>query len=158
MNILDIYDYFEYRNGELFWKKTNSPRAKIGSQAGYLRKGYKNIGFNLKEYPTHHIVFFMFKGYLPKMIDHIDGNRLNNKIENLREANFNENARNSKKPSNNTSGYKGVCWNKTKKKWQANITINNKLFFLGRFDNKELAYKAYCNAATKHFGEFARLA
>ena len=158
MTLDEINEYLEYKDGNLYWKKLNSTRTKIGDQAGYMRKGYLNIGFNCKEYPLHHLVFFMFKGYLPKLIDHIDGNKLNNKIENLREASINENARNCKKPSHNTSGYKGVCWAKSKNKWQANITVKNKLLFLGRFDDPLEAYKAYCNAAKTYFGEFARLA
>jgi hypothetical protein len=158
MTLDKINEYFEYKDGELFWKKIKSNRVKVGGRAGYMRKGYLNVGFETKEYPLHHIVFFMFKGYFPKLIDHIDGNRINNKIENLREATLNENARNCKRPSHNTSGYKGVCWSKKDKKWQANITLNNKLLFLGLFKEKENAYQAYCHAAKNLFGEFARLA
>jgi hypothetical protein len=154
----ELHDLLEYKNGDLFWKKRLSNRAPVGSKAGYMRKGYVNIGIQGKEYPAHSIIFCMFYGYVPKIVDHIDGTRNNNKIENLREATFNENARNCKKHSHNTSGYKGVSWDKNRNKWMAYITINNKFKSLGRFKTKEDAYEAYCIGAKKHFGEFARLA
>ena len=154
----ELHDLFEYKDGDLFWKKSLSNRAPVGNKAGFRRKGYINISIRGKTYPAHSIIFCMFHGYFPKIIDHIDGTRDQNKIENLREASINENARNCKRPSHNTSGYKGVSWDKNRKKWMAYITINNKFKSLGRFNTKEDAYKSYCVGAKKYFGEFARLA
>lgn len=93
-----------------------------------------------------------------KQIDHKDGNGLNNLISNLRICSNTQNARNQNKHKNNTSGYKGVSLRKDRNKWVAKIRIdNNKRIFLGHFDNKEDAARAYNKAALKYHGEFAKL-
>lgn len=92
-----------------------------------------------------------------ELTDHIDGNTLNNSRSNLRVATFTENLMNSKRPSSNKSGYKGVCWNKYNKKWQVQITIHGKKTFIGYFSDVIEASKAYNQAAKKAFGEFARI-
>lgn len=91
-------------------------------------------------------------------VDHIDLDGLNNRKSNLRLVLPFENAINRRKNSRNTSGYKGVCWNKACEKWQAQIRRENKRVYLGLFDTAEDAYKAYCDAAKIAHGEFARLA
>lgn len=88
--------------------------------------------------------------------DHIDGNSLNNVRSNLRLATKAQNNRNMKKPSHNTSGYKGVSWRKNAGRWRAYIFINNKQIHLGYFDTPEEAHAAYCEAAKELHGEFAR--
>lgn len=90
-----------------------------------------------------------------ELADHIDGDPLNNIRANLRVASFAENARNSKRPKNNTSGYKGVWFTKDKR-WRASIHVNNKTIHLGSFDTAEEAYLAYCEAAIHYHGKFAR--
>ena len=89
--------------------------------------------------------------------DHIDGDPLNNRKVNLRMCTHHQNTWNNRTPKNNTSGYKGVHWNKEKRKWGAGIKYNYKKLFLGYFDDKIEAAKAYNTAAIKHFGDFARL-
>lgn len=88
-------------------------------------------------------------------VDHINLNKLDNRKSNLRLATPAQNARNRDKLSNNTSGYKGVS--AAGAKWQANIRFNNHLYFLGNYENKEDAAKAYNVKAAEYFGEFARL-
>jgi hypothetical protein len=88
--------------------------------------------------------------------DHVDGNPLNNCRSNLRLATNAENLRNTKKRSDNTSGYKGVHWDKEKQKWGVHIGINGKIKFIGRFTDIEEAREAYKQAAIKYHGEFAR--
>jgi hypothetical protein len=88
-------------------------------------------------------------------VDHKDGNPLNSIRPNLRLATRAENVRNTRTPKNNTSGYKGVSWNKPLQKWRARIKVNNKNIHLGLFDDPELAHKAYCEAADKYHGEYA---
>lgn len=90
-------------------------------------------------------------------IDHIDNDGLNNTRKNLRICTKSENNMNSGKQKNNTSGFKGVSWNKPKKKWIAQISINGVTTHLGYFDTAEEAYKAYCEACIKHHGGFANL-
>lgn len=90
-------------------------------------------------------------------IDHEDGNKLNCLDDNLRICTSSQNAQNRGKQINNNSGYKGVCWHKTNKKWWAQIVVNRIHIHLGFFDIKEDAARAYNTAAIKYHGEFAQL-
>lgn len=93
------------------------------------------------------------------IVDHINGNPLDNRKCNLRICNNSENTRNRDKSKNNTSGYKGVCFvkNKKQKQWVSKIKYNYKSITLGYFHTKEEAAKVYNKAAIKYFGEFAKL-
>ncbi|MCK9369482.1 AP2 domain-containing protein [Candidatus Dojkabacteria bacterium] len=94
----------------------------------------------------------------PKLeVDHIDHNRLNNIRINLRVSTRAENARNASLGSRNTSGFKGVCWDKERLAWATYIKTGGRHIYLGRFKSKELAAEAYNQAAIKYFGEFASL-
>jgi hypothetical protein len=92
-----------------------------------------------------------------KKIDHRDRNGLNNRRSNLRIATNSQNQHNQGIRKNNKSGYKGVTWNKQHNKWQARICINWKEIWLGLFDDKKDAAKAYNEAALKYHGKFAVL-
>lgn len=95
---------------------------------------------------------------LPKFqVDHINGNRLDNRRHNLRHVKALYNCWNKGLPSNNTTGYKGVDWDKKAKKWRARIKINYKNYYLGTFDNALDAAQAYNNAALENFGKYTRL-
>jgi hypothetical protein len=89
-------------------------------------------------------------------VDHEDLNPLNNRRGNLRLASKSQNMQNRGATILSTSGYKGVFWQKHAKKWRAMIGHNGKKHHLGYFDTPEQAYKAYCEAASKYHGEFAR--
>lgn len=89
------------------------------------------------------------------LVDHIDHNTLNNVRSNLRLANYSQNASNSKKSRANTSGFKGVIYNKNRSKWMARIKFNQKLIYIGLYSTPELAHEAYCKKAKELFGEFA---
>lgn len=91
------------------------------------------------------------------VIDHIDGNPLNNKKNNLRACSNSENIKNVGKYTNNTSGFKGVSWHAHVKKFHAQIGNNKQKIHLGYFDLAKDAAKAYNDAALKYHGEFARL-
>ena len=91
-------------------------------------------------------------------VDHIDGDRLNNRRDNLRLATHAENMRNMKRPRTNTSGFKGVYWSRQHSKWRARIMHNGKQHCLGLFDCPQEAHAAYCKAAEELHGEFARAA
>lgn len=90
-------------------------------------------------------------------VDHINGDSLDNRKENLRYCTKAENNMNRLKNLNNTSGYKGVIWNKLAKKWQSQIKYDNKLLYIGVYSNIIDAAKAYNEAAIKYHGEFANL-
>ena len=153
---------FDYKDGNLYWDKSRG-KAKIGNIAGYTRKDrYKAIQINGKMYLAHRLIFLYHQGYLPKSIDHIDGDPSNNKINNLREATNKENSRNQKKTEfyngkQTSSIYKGVYWNKLEEKWVAQIIIDGKHKHLGYFDIELDAANAYDKFATNEFGKFAKL-
>lgn len=90
-------------------------------------------------------------------IDHIDGNPKNNKWSNLRLATNTQNSRNSSKPKNNTSGFKGVSFVSRLNKYRATIMVNRKSIHLGCFSDVKDAVLAYNEAAKSYFGEFALL-
>lgn len=93
-----------------------------------------------------------------RVVDHINGDQLDNRKENLRVCTHAQNLCNTKLYKNNKSGYKGVCWNKRKVAWTAQIYKNRKCFVLGSFDDPELAYAVYVAAADRIHGAFARAA
>lgn len=90
-------------------------------------------------------------------VDHIYGDKTDNRKCKLRPCINAENQRNQSKPRNNTSGFKGVHWNKAAEKWTASICLNNQLIHLGYFSDKLEAAQAYNNAAIKYHAKFAKL-
>jgi hypothetical protein len=152
-----VRNLFEYRDGELFWKVFTSPSAPIGSKVGHLASdGYIQTHIKRKFYRNHRIIFLYHHGYLPQYIDHIDGNRSNNQIENLREATKHQNGCNTKINKNNTSGVKGVSWHKKTKKWYVRVSIHRKSISIGYYDSLEDAKIAMIEARNKHHGKYAR--
>jgi hypothetical protein len=92
-----------------------------------------------------------------RYVDHINGNGLDNRRANLREAEHRQNLMNQRRPRHNTSGFKGVTLNKRTGKWEAQILPQGRHIRLGSFEDPEEAARAYDAAALLHFGEFARL-
>jgi hypothetical protein len=121
-----LHELFEYRDGDLYWKIKLANNIRIGDKAGCFTS--RHIGvccrINDKLYKTNRIIFMMFHGYVPELIDYIDCDKFNNRIENLREATPSETMCNRKKTATNTSGYKGVSWVKPREKWMASISTN----------------------------------
>jgi hypothetical protein len=150
---------FRYENGELY-RTTKRGGQSIGAMAGWITncngRPYKKMTVDGKSVYLHHAIFLLHHGFLPKYIDHIDQNSLNNKIENLRAATQSQNMGNSRKKYTNTSGYKGVTWRKDTNKWTAGIMVNGKHISFGCYLTKEEAAAAYDAGSKKHFGEFAR--
>ena len=148
---------FHYSDGQLIRTSVISKKNKVGDVAGLLgKRGYLYITFYGKKHYVHRVIWLMHYGTLPNVIDHIDGNRLNNKIENLRQCTFSQNLCNSKIKSTNTSGVKGVYWHKLKQKWTARISFNKKEYHMGYFNEKKDAINAVLEARPKIHKEFAR--
>lgn len=127
-------EWFYYEDGELFWRKNPCNWIKIGEKAGSVRKdGYVISQIRGVKFLLHRAIFLMHHGYLPELIDHIDQNPSNNKIENLRKSNKRDNANNTKLPSNNKSGTKGVSWDKTNEKWTVRFKLEGRYLFCGYF-------------------------
>lgn len=124
------------------------------------QNGYKVITFQNKEmkktYKIHRLVAlaFLHNPMNKPLIDHIDNNKQNNNASNLRWATIAENRFNSKISSHNTSGNKGVVFEKNTNKWRARIECNKRIYCIGRFDTKEEAIVARVNKAKELFGEF----
>lgn len=108
--------------------------------------------------PAHRAVWAFHNGEWPAgEIDHINGIRDDNGIENLRVATRNQNNRNRGAGKNNTSGYKGVSFHRQTGKWRSAIWVNSKRKSLGLFHDAHDAYKAYCAAAIEYHKEFSNV-
>lgn len=119
---------------------------------GYLQGSVLSIKFQL-----HRLAWFYHYGYHPNgCIDHIDGDKKNNKIENLRIADKSQNAANRGPQKNNKSGFKGVHWCQRSKKWVACLKKNRKAIFVKYFKSKLEAVEAYDAAHLAAFGDFAK--
>ena len=148
---------FEYKEGVLYWKVNRTANKIKGTKAGCLDgRGYLQTKINNVLYKNHRLIFLMHHGYLPKVIDHIDGNPLNNNFANLREASTSQNVMNAKLYCTNKSGIKNVCWNKKHKKWVVKLQINKKRIHFGMFEDIELAELVAHEARDKYHQNFAR--
>jgi hypothetical protein len=116
-------------------------RWKKDEQAGCLNTdGYIIVNIDRTRYYAHRLIWLMKFGEWPSgEIDHIDGNRSNNRIENLRCVTKSGNMRNQKRNSRNNSGIPGVGWDRSRNKWRVQIYVKGKNSFQGRFDSKEEA-------------------
>ena len=150
--------HYEPETGIFTWIKSLKG-TKAGAIAGSKCGKYTIITFNQYKYLAHRLAWLYIYGEMPKyFIDHINGNGMDNRISNLREATKNQNGHNSKISKRNTSGVKGITWHKYKQKWHATLNANYKRIHIGYFDNLELAELAINEARTKYHGDFARSA
>ncbi len=143
MNQEQLKEIFEYNGGDLIWKNPKPNWIKPGDIAGCLRSdGYIVIRMDGVNYLAHRLIFLWHHGYLPDLVDHDDRNPSNNKIENLLDSDKRKNAYNSGMFSHNTSGIRGVSWDKKQGKWAARFKQDGKYLFLGYHINIEDAAKA----------------
>jgi hypothetical protein len=163
MNMLNrLKELYEYNpeNGLFYRKVSSSPRWKAGQVAGTNSgHGYIKITIDGKQHYAHRLAWlYVYGDYPEETIDHINGNGTDNRICNLRAVKKQENNQNIVS-AKNKSGFQGVSWNQERKRWIAQISINNKSKRIGRFKTKEAAFEAYLNAKkTYHpFAEHSRI-
>jgi len=148
--------HYDPDTGAFTWRVSRKG-VRAGAAAGTLCQGYYRIMADRRSYQAHRLAWLYMTGAWPEAeIDHINLARADNCWCNLREATRVENQRNTSARPNNTSGFKGVVWHKSAKRWRATITADGKQCHLGYFDTPQAAAAAYADAAKKLFGEFAR--
>lgn len=160
LNQEELKQYLEYREGVLYWKRKSSAASRIlvGAKAGSLSgTGRLQTIFKGKSYLNHRLIYLYHYGDIPTYIDHIDRNPLNNRIENLRPSTRSQNGINANLRTDNISSLKGISFFKKTGKFRAQIKFEGRKFHLGYYFTKEEAAKAYNQAATQYFGEFAKL-
>lgn len=134
-------------------------KGKIGDVCGVVcSEGYVKISFAGVKYYAHRLALAYVNGVMPPdQVDHINGIRDDNRISNLREATGSQNGMNKPVQKNNTSGFKGVSWNKDRGKWAASVHINKRKIHLGLFDSLESAANAAASARISLHGEFSKI-
>lgn len=148
---------YEPTTGLFTWILPSSIRVKPGDTAGSPTKGYVSIGVDGREYRAHRLAWLYVNGTWPSTadLDHINEDKSDNRIANLREASRSENMANVTAWKNNTSGYKGVTYNRRNDRWVAQTKKDKRPIFIGSFRTAEEAHAAYVNKARELFGEFA---
>jgi hypothetical protein len=149
---LEFYVRYCPITGQFIWKQSPTNNTYAGEEAGTIINGYRYVIINKKRYAAHRLAWFYVYNVWPKnQIDHINRNKLDNRIENLRDVSRNVNNQNRITQSNNTTGYRGIRYKKKNLSWEAYIKVNKKQIYLGLFNNFEAALKARLDAE-KHYG------
>ena len=154
-----VAEYFDYKDGHLYWKKVMhlNKQYLVGQEVGSIHKtGYRHVTWMGKIHKVHRLIFLLEHGYLPKEIDHINGDRQDNRLENLREVTRSENQFNKAMCSNNTSGFRGVNWHKHSKSWVVRVCTKGKTKILGYFKDLELAGLVADEARNLYHGKYAK--
>ena len=149
--LYERYHYlFKYEDGKLFRKVSTSNKVKVGDEVGSPHNGgYLQLTVDNRKKLIHHVIYHMFHGHKPKVIDHIDRNKLNNHIENLRGTDYSVNNRNRTKFKGASSKYNGVSWCKYTNRWLVHINIQGKSVHIGRFDSEQDAARAFNTVALR---------
>ena len=155
-----LLDY-DPETGEFRWRVNRGNRIKVGAAAGTVSSNsYAVIKINGMPFKAHRLAWLHFHGVWPEhQIDHIDENKSNNRISNLRDVPQSMNQHNAIKPrKDGTSGYRGVSWDKGKTRWRAQIEVNGQKQYIGLFDTPEAAHAAYLVAKLRlHPGDVRNL-
>ena len=152
-----LQSLFDYRDGELYWKITKSQKTKAGNKFGCPDKyGYQVGSIDYKVYKAHRLIFTLFHGYLPKEVDHVNGDKTDNRIENLRAVTNSQNQYNKCVQKNNTSGCKNVSWDQSISKWVVRVSFDKTQRYIGSFTDLKFADLVAQEARYKYHGVFAR--
>lgn len=141
------YEIFEYKDGKLFWAVNRNSSTRVGDEAGFTTpEGYRRVRLNKRTHAAHRVIWEIFNGPIPDdlQIDHINGIRSDNRIENLRIVTARENSQN--RVLHRNGRLVGCSWNKRKHKWYAHLQVGGTIAHLGYFDTEEKAHAAYCRA------------
>lgn len=144
----EVLDY-NPETGHFVWKRA-TPRGRPGAIAGRVSNGYRSIRVDGVLYYAHHLAWVWANGYKPSILDHINGDRADNRLSNLREATPAQNACNRSKT--------GFYWHKAANKWCVEIAADGVKYYLGLFADREAAKTAYNDAARELHGKFFRSA
>ncbi len=143
---------YDQETGIFTWNYDGTRGVKAGDVAGYkMQNGYIMLSVGGRKIIAHKVAWLFVYGEFPEgNLDHINRNKADNRISNLRNATYEQNAQNREKNCKNTSGYKGVTWHKRDQRWQAAITIKRKVIHLGYYQDPQDAYSAYIEASKKY--------
>jgi hypothetical protein len=148
--------HYEPETGMLTWLVKPAHRVKVGDQDGWNDHGYRRVHVDGRKLYVHDLAWLWMTGEWPKhQLDHIDLNRANNRLSNLRQATMEQNRQNHGRGPKNTSGFKWVCWDKKHRCWLWQIRGNGKRMS-GHEASPENAYRQAVAASVKLHGEFAR--
>lgn len=165
---------YEPETGKLFWKERGIEWFKDGSKSAahncavwnsryadqeamiaISSNGYRVGAIMDHKYLAHRIIMAMQFGEWPTQeVDHINRDKLDNRLQNLRLASRSENARNTRAHNDSASGLKGVMWHPSRSKWRAKIMVHGKAVCLGLFATRHQAFDAYCRASAELHGDF----
>ena len=147
---------YNQETGDFLWKYKNKSHPRLyGRSAGAIIDGYLRIKINSIAYPAHRIAWFMVTNQQPKIIDHINGNKLDNRFSNLRSVTFSQNAKNhgkSKNGSNLPCGVRLTAYGK----YVSRITLNKRQITIGTYDDVSSAENAYIDKRNSLYGEYSR--
>ena len=156
----ELLDY-NPETGELRWRQMMSNRVQSGSLAGSTyANGYRTVAVHGRRCKVHRVAWLLAYGEDPGelQIDHANGDKLDNRLCNLRIADSCQNNCNVGLRQGSNTGYKGVTWVRANRNWRASIKARGTYYHLGCFSTAEEAHDAYVAAANRLHGEFARVA
>lgn len=155
--VRELFDY-DPKTG-LLTRRTDVPKAKAGSIAGTLNnKGHLICRVDRVIYYVHRLIWLHYFGETPpELIDHANGKRDDNRVSNLRPADYCENLWNRGAMPRNKSGVKGAHYSKAERKWKSSIRVRGRVIHLGYFETSEEAGAAYAAAAARYHQEFSKI-
>ena len=141
---INYYFHYDRENGKLYWKNhwDKSVRTRfLHKEAGTVRLGYRRIILGLKVYTVHRLIWFIENRSLPTMIDHINGDSLDNRIQNLRTSASRKNQQNQRR--HREGKLVGASFHKASQTWRAVVKIEGKQIYLGLFNTELEAHQRY---------------
>lgn len=160
LTVEEVREMFSYdpADGVLRWRLDRSPKARAGAPVGCIhRSGYLVTLIRRKNYQVHRLIWaFVYGCWPPEHVDHVNGVRSDNRLQNIRACSPSENGRNKGRQVNNTTGFKGVSFCSREGRYQTTCRVNGRKKWIGYFDTPEEASIAYEAFAKRHHGEFYR--